>query len=115
MEALLTFLFMELRVECQSDFGRADVQQLVLVVLGTTEFSDDLTKRVVLSGAESCKIVNDEVVDGENVCQLDVQCWLYSREQIVELIDFKLHFSVADIDHCIVLVSIIQSKGGTYN
>jgi hypothetical protein len=36
-------------------------------------------------------------VNGEYICEFDVECWLGSCEQIVELVN--LSFSGADIDH----------------
>lgn len=69
---MLTFVFVELGVESQGDLGGADVQQLVLVVLRTSKFAHDLAQRIVLGWAESRKIVNNEIMDGEDVRKLDV-------------------------------------------
>lgn len=95
---MLTFLFVELRVECQSDFGRANMQQLVLVVLCASKLTHYLAQRVVLGWTESWKVIDDEIVNCEDIRKLDVQCWLSSSEKIVELVDLKVCLSVADIN-----------------
>jgi hypothetical protein len=74
------------------------VQKLVLVVLRAAEFADHLAKRVVLVRAESREVVDDKVVDGEDVCEFDVQCRLCASEQIVELVNLKLSLGVTDVD-----------------
>jgi hypothetical protein len=112
---LLTFLFMELRVQCQGDFSRADMQQLILVVLSAAEFSDNLAEGIVLGRAEGWEIVNDEVVNGENVRKFDVQRRLRTRKQIVELINLVLHLGVANFNHCTILAMLIRGGSNTYS
>ena len=96
---MLTFVFVELGVESQGDLGGADVQQLVLVVLRTSKFAHDLAQGIVLGWTESRKIVNNEIVDGEDVRKLDVQCRLSAGKEVVELVDLKVSFGIANIDY----------------
>jgi hypothetical protein len=72
----LTFLFVELGIECQSNFSRADMQQLVLVILCASKLAYYLAQGVVLRWTESWKVIDDEVVNREDIRKLDVQCWL---------------------------------------
>jgi hypothetical protein len=95
---MLTFMFVELGVESQGDLSRADVQQLVLVVFRTSEFAHNLAEWIVLGGAESRNIINNEIVDGEDVRKLDVQCRLSAGKEVVELVNLKVCFRVANID-----------------
>lgn len=95
---MLTFVFMELGIESQCDFGRADVQQLVLVVLCASKLTYYLAQRIVLGRAEGWEVVDDEVVDGEHICKLDVQCWFGSREEVVELVNLEVCLGVANVD-----------------
>jgi hypothetical protein len=95
---MLTFMFVELGVESQGDLSRADVQQLVLVVFRTSEFAHNLAEGIVLGGTESRNIVNNEIVDGEDVRKLDVQCRLSAGKEVVELVNLKVCFRVANID-----------------
>jgi hypothetical protein len=106
---------MELRVQCQGDFSRADMQQLILVVLSAAQFSDNLAEGIVLGRAEGWEIVNDEVVNGEDVRKFDVQRRLRTRKQIVELVNLVLHLGVADINHCTILALLIQGRANTYS
>lgn len=95
---MLTFVFVELGVESQGDLGGADVQQLVLVVFRTSKFAHDLAQGIVLGWAQSRKIVNDEIMDGEDVRKLDVQCRLSAGKEVVELVNLKVCFRVANIN-----------------
>ena len=90
---------MELGVECQRDLGGRDVYQLVFVVLSATKFTNDFAKRIVLRGANQRKVVHDEVVDGEDVGEFDVEGGLCSGIEVVECVDVELRFSIADVDH----------------
>lgn len=93
-----TFLFVELGVEGQGYLGRADVQQFVLVVLRASKLAYYLTQRIVLRRTEGWEIIDDEVVDGEHICELDVQCWLGSSEEVVELVNLEVCLSVTNIN-----------------
>lgn len=74
------------------------MQQLVLVVLRASKFAYDLAKRVILRRTEGWEIIDDEVVNSENVCKLDIQRWLGTSEQVVELVDLEVRLSVTHID-----------------
>lgn len=86
-------------VKSESYFTSADMQQFILVVFCATELTDNLAKWVVLRRAEVWKVVNDEVVDGKNVGELDVECRFGSCKEVVELVNLELGLSRADIDH----------------
>lgn len=75
------------------------MQQLVLVVLCASELANDFAQRIVLRGAQTWQVVDDEVVDGEHIGKLDVQCRLLAGEEVVELINLELSLSVAYVDH----------------
>jgi hypothetical protein len=51
-----------------------------------------------LRRTQSWKIIDDKIVNRKDVRKLDVQCWLCSREKIVELVDLEICLSVADIN-----------------
>jgi hypothetical protein len=90
---------MILRIQGQGNLAGADVQKLVFVVLRATELTDNLAEGIVLRGTQTWQVVDDEVVNGEYICEFDVECWLGSCEQIVELVNLKLSFGGANIDH----------------
>jgi hypothetical protein len=91
------------------------MQQLVLIVLRAPKFANYLAEGIVLRRTKSRKIIDDEVVDGENICKLDVQRWLCSSEQIVKLVNLELRLSVANVNYYNVSVVFSISGNHTYD
>lgn len=104
---------MELRIEGQGDFSGANVQQFILVVLCASKLAHYLTQRVVLGRAKGWEVIDDEVVDGEHICKLDVQCWFGSREEVIELVDLEVCLGVTNVDQ--VHPDILQTVNGFGN
>lgn len=91
---------MKLGIELKGDFVRAHTHQLILVALGTSQLSDNLSQDIVLCLAKSQQVCRDQVVDSEYVGQLYVQCRLCPGKEVVELVNIKMALCVSDIDHC---------------
>lgn len=91
---------MQFGIQCKGDFRRADIGQLVLIVFYTTKLSDDFLQYVIpVSHADIGSICSNEVVNGENVCHLNIQGGLCPRIQIVEFVDIELNLGVRHIYH----------------
>jgi hypothetical protein len=76
------------------------MQELVLIILCTTEFTDYFSKRIVLGRTQGGKIIDYEVVDGEDVGELDVESRFCARVQVIELVDIELRLSALYTYHC---------------
>lgn len=97
---LLTFSFVQLRVKGETDFGCADVHELVLVVLYTAKLTNDFLQYVVpVAQADIGGVSGNKMVDREYVSQFDVQGRFCAGVKIVELVNVELRFGVRYINY----------------
>lgn len=67
-----TFFVMQLWIQGKTDFGGADMLELMLIVLNATKLPDNFSQDIILVRAYGWHVAGNEVMYREDVRHLDV-------------------------------------------
>lgn len=94
-----TFNIVQLWVQSEAYFRATYAHELVLVVLSTAELANNIPQDVVLAWTYELGFCGDEMMDREDVCHLDIKCWLRFGVKVVEFVNIELSLSIGNINY----------------